>query len=86
MKFRARLVSNKYFSDKWIVGAESVLTSNVRDHAHTDQCVQAICLSTECAKADGQGPSSYAPIAQALHTLPEDERKSFNRNLTILIL
>ena len=37
----------------------------------------------EHAKADGQGPSSYAPIAQALHTLPEDEQKKFRYKLDI---
>ena len=43
-------------------------------------------LSTERAKADGQGPSSYAPIAQPLHTFPKDEQKKFQYKFDIAYL
>ena len=36
-KFVDKIRGRKNFSDKWICGADSVRTSNVRDHAHNDQ-------------------------------------------------
>lgn len=36
-KFRARITSKRNFSEKWLLGAESVHTSNIRDHAKADQ-------------------------------------------------
>ena len=55
---------------KWIVGAElsvqAMWVTNIPGYVSIEH------------KADGQGPwSSYALIVQALHTLPEDERKKF---------
>ena len=35
--FADRIRSSKNFSDKWIVEADSVRISNVRDHAQSDQ-------------------------------------------------
>ena len=42
--FADRIRSSKNFSDKWIVGADSVRISNVRDHAQSDQHSCAMLL------------------------------------------
>ena len=64
------------FSDRWIVGADSVRTSNIRDHAHSDQHDHAMSLlKQESAKAEGKSCYSYAPIAMALSTLPDGEKE-----------
>ena len=61
LKYKSRLVTCKYF---WIVGAESLRTSNVRDHAHSEQHSNATSLyKKQRAEDEGLGPSSYAPIA-----------------------
>ena len=71
-EFVDRIRGRKHFSDKWICGADS---SNVCDHAHNDQHTHAMSLlKKQRAEASGLGLASYAPIAKAFNTLPEDER------------
>ena len=41
-KFVDKIRGRKNFSDKWICGADSVRTSNVRDHAHNDMHIHAV--------------------------------------------
>ena len=36
-KYQDKIKGRKNFSEKWINGAESLRTSNLKDHAHTDQ-------------------------------------------------
>ena len=43
-EFVERIRGRKNFSDKWIVGADSVRVSNVRDHAQNDQHTHAMSL------------------------------------------
>ncbi len=77
-QFEDRIMGRKNFSNKWIVGAESVRTSNLRDHAQTDQHSHAMMLlNKERWKAQGlrHSKSSYAPIVKALHKLPDQERE-----------
>ena len=75
-KFESKIEGRKNFSNKWIVGAESVRASNVRDHAQNDQHAQSmILLKKDKAKAVGLGPASYPPIARALNKLPDDEKQ-----------
>ena len=51
-------------------------TTNARDHSNSGQHVHAMNLHRrELARAKGLGPTSYAPIAQALCTLSDEERK-----------
>ena len=74
-EFVDRIRGRKHFSDKWICGADSVRTSNVCDHAHNDQHMHAMSLlKKQRAEASGLGLASYAPIAKAFNTLPEDKR------------
>ena len=75
-KFADKISCRRNFSDKWIVGADSVRTSNVRDHARNDQLNHAMSLlAKERAESSGLGPVSYAPIAKAFNKLPEDDRE-----------
>ena len=73
--FVERIRTGKNFSDKWIVGANSVRVSNVRDHVQSDQHAHAMMLlKKQRAKSAGLPPSSYAPLAQAFNRLSGDER------------
>ena len=36
-KFKSKIAGRRNYSNKWIVGADSVRTSNIKDHAGTDQ-------------------------------------------------
>ena len=75
-KYRDNITGRRNFSEKWINGADSVRTTNVRDHAKSDQHVHAMNLHRrELARAKGLGPASYSSIAQALCTLTDEERK-----------
>jgi len=57
----------KHFSNKWIEGAESVSTNNIRDHANADECIHAMEIEQrEQAQAKGQSlivPSGSIPEA-----------------------
>ncbi len=74
-EFVDKIRCGKNFSEKWIVGAESVRISNVRDHARNWQHTRAMSLlKKQQSQFAGLGPSSYAPIARAFNKLPDDER------------
>ena len=47
--------------EKWIMGAESLRTSNVRDHVHCEQHKHTMArLRNEQAQSKGSGTSSYS--------------------------
>ena len=73
-KFREKIAARRNFNEKWLVGAESIRTSSIREHCKSDQHVHAMNLEKK-AQANHQGLSacSYAPIAQSMHTLADDE-------------
>ena len=74
-KFKEKIDSRRNFSARWITGAESLKTSNIRDHAQCDQHVHAMNqLKKEHATSLGQSASSYAPIAIALNRISEEEK------------
>ena len=37
VKFESKIAGRRNYSNKWIVGADSVRTSNIKEHARTDQ-------------------------------------------------
>ena len=83
-KFKAKIGSRRNFSDRWIVGADSVRTSNIRDHARADQHTHAMnLLKKEQAEASGSGSCSFAPIARALSHLPDEEKEQLRRKFDI---
>ena len=82
--FADRIRLSKNFSDKWIVGANSVRISNVCDHAQSDQHGHAMLLMRkQQSKAAGLPPQSYAPIAQALNKLMDNEREKLRNKFDI---
>ena len=66
----------------WVVRADSVRISNVRDHAKNDQHAHAMSLLKK-QEAAGLGPSTYAPIAQAFNKLSDDEREKLGVKFNI---
>ena len=83
-KFKDRIIGRKNFSDKWVSGADSVRTTNVLDHAKSDQHVHAMnLLRREQALAQGASVATYAPIARSLNSLPEDERRKLRTKFDI---
>ena len=75
MKFQHKIGGCCNYSDKWIVGADSLRTSNIKDHARTDQHNHAMLLfMKEQSRSAGLGPQSYAPIVRSLSALPEDRK------------
>ena len=75
-KFKTRIATRRNFSERWLLGAKSVRTSNVRNHARADQHIYAMSLlKQEHARASGSECSSYAPIAKALSKLSDKEKE-----------
>ena len=83
-KYQDKIKGRKNFSDKWIIGAELLRTSNIKDHAQCEQHKHAMTLlRKEQAQSKGLGPAAYAPIARALCTLPDDDRKKLKYKFEI---
>ena len=76
-KFRSSIIHKRNFSDRWITsGADSIRTSNIRDHATSEQHSHAMSLlSKEQAAAMGQSIVANAPIVVALNTMSADEKE-----------
>lgn len=97
-KFRAEIATRRNFgdelnSDNWIAGAETVRTSNIRDHTWP---LRPACARNAAFKnlraCSGQGPLCavwYAPIAQLLQGLAEEGetklRKKFDMHVACLV-
>ena len=57
-EFVDKIRGKKNFSDKWISGADSVRTGNVRNHARNDQHAHAmLLLKKRRAESTGLGPA-----------------------------
>ena len=64
IKYESKIAGRHNYSHKWIVGADSIRNSNIKDHSKTDQHQQAMALlKRESALSKGEGPSSHASIA-----------------------
>lgn len=84
-KFRIQIMSRRNFSDYWITGASSIRTSNIRDHAKSDQHLHAMSLLHR-ERLGSNGPSSSTsavPIVVALTTLPDDERARLRKKVDV---
>lgn len=87
IQYHLSIESRRNFSNKWIVGADSVRISNIKDHAHSDQHTHAMRLLRKSqAQASGLDASTYAPIAKALNQISELTEKSSGLSLILLIL
>ena len=75
-KYKERIISRKNFSGKWIDGADSVRTTNLIDHAKSDQHVHAMKLQNmDEAQRKGTDTTVFMPIVQSLNILSEEESK-----------
>ena len=82
--FRSRILSRRNFSKRWISGAESIRTSNIRDHAQSEQHVHAMSLfNEEIQRRKGVSVSATAPIVVALNTLGDEERARLQKKFDI---
>ena len=76
--------SEKNFSEKWIIGADSVRLSNVRDYTQNDQHTHSVSfLKKKYAESAGLGPSGYSPIAQAFNKLPNGKKEKLKLKFDI---
>ena len=77
IQYRLSIEGRRNYSDKWILGADSVRNSNIRDHAHSDQHAHAMLLLRKSqAQTKGLDASAYAQIAKALNQMSEGDRKT----------
>ena len=75
LKYNASIIGLRNYSDKWIEGADSVRTTNIREHAKSDQHFHAMNLHKKAmAKVSGQSAISYAPIARTFNVLSAEEQ------------
>ena len=72
MKYKEKIMGRRNYSERLIIGVDSLHTSNIRNHTHSDKHQHAMSLMMqEKATAQGESSSSYAPIAAALKHLPD---------------
>jgi len=72
-KYERRIESKKNFSRAWITGSTNHKTSNVTDHASSEQHKAAMALlRREQAKNASKPVTSYSTIACCLHNPPMD--------------
>ena len=77
-------ITGRNVSDRWITGADSLRTSNIRDHAKSYQHGRAMSLlRKEHAVSQGQSISSHAPIAAVLKAIPPDDKVMLQRKFDI---
>ena len=77
IKYQLSIESRRNYSDKWILGADSIRNSNIRNHARSDQHAHAMLLLRKSqAQSKGLDASSYAPIAKALNQMSKGDRKT----------
>ena len=76
LKYKSRIESRKIYSDKWLVDAESVRISNIRDHACSDQHLYAMSLHYKepTGYVANAGEPSNSNICMMLYRLSEDSK------------
>ena len=74
-KLASKISGRKHFSDKWIVGADSIRVSIIKDHAQVWQIIQRLYYfeKREQAKATGASYLSSGPLAKVFNTIGEEE-------------
>ena len=73
-RFKEKIEHKRNFSERWIVRADSLRTSNIHAHSRADQHVNVMMLLKEHAKSSGASCSYSSPIAQTLSKLPDLEK------------
>ncbi|KAL5506170.1 hypothetical protein EMCRGX_G007757 [Ephydatia muelleri] len=79
-EYKHKICSMKSYSDAWISGSTNQRTTNVLEHAASDQHKAAMtCLRTLHAKAKNEPVVNYAPIASCLMTMQEPDQAQMRR-------
>ena len=79
-KFKERISGRKNYSEKWITGANSVRTTNLVDHAKSEQHIHAMnLLRKEQAQAQG-APAAAAYNVIDLVLVVTNSDRLFNMN------
>lgn len=74
----------KNYPEAWITGSENQQSSNVTDHANTEQHKSAMSRhSTEQARANNQPITVIAPIARRILNLGESEKDRLQNKFDI---
>lgn len=83
-EYRDNICSMKNYSNVWVSGSDNHRTSNVLDHATSEQHKNAMGrLRTAQAKARNEPVVQYAPIARSLSMLSEVDRTRMRRKFDI---
>ena len=68
----------------WITGSTNHKTSNILDHARSEQHKASMaCMRTAHAKARNEPVDSYAPIACMLLTMDEEEKTKMKHKFEV---
>jgi hypothetical protein len=74
----------KNYSRAWISGSSNQKTSNIVDHAKSEQHLSAMSLvSTAAAKASDLPVTSYSPIARSLLVMDDTTRQRMRKKFDI---
>ena len=69
-----RIIGQRNYSNKWIKGADSVCTTNICDHAKSEQHLHTMNLERKrLTQSVDESPASYALIAWALTVISSEE-------------
>lgn len=79
-KNEAKIIGMKNYSSSWVKGTTNHKTSNVTDHATSDQHKAAMI---HVKKASNQPLKTYSPIACSLLTMDETTQKRMKRKFDI---
>ena len=83
-KYQERIISKRNFSRNWIEGANSVRTTNVVDHAKSEQHHHAMkLLQLEEAQNKGRDTTTLMPIVQSLTAISEEEHQKLKMKFDI---
>ena len=85
LRYKSRIESRRNYSDKWLVDAESVRTSNIRVHARSDQHQYAMSLhyKESSLSVANVGEPSSSNICTMLQTLSEDNKDRLRKKFDI---
>ena len=85
LKYKSRIESRRNYSDKWLTGAESIRTSNIRDHTRSDQHLYAMSLhyKESSGSVANAGEPSSSNICTMLQRLSEDNKDRLRKQFDI---
>ena len=79
-EYKSRICGMKNFSEAWITGSENQRSSNLLDHANSEQHKSAMSPHrTAQARSSNQPITTFAPIARSLLNLGDSEKVRLRR-------